>query len=285
LGLVVGLLAYAAATVFGAPSLLTLGRWRMRYPRLALAAWHGVFVSGLVAACGSLVISIVLALSLSKTGSGSSSASGSWFGPTVIVLCAWGALAAVGGLAALIFTRAEPMKAALRAANEQLMLLSATSAYRTVSVGGVTVTFVQSELPVAVSMPGPERTVVITSRIEAVLPPAQVRAVIEHERAHVVQRHGWIAQLAHLNLLCVPKLLGAREFEQATQLLIELIADDCAARVCGADAVSAALTTVGSLTGDESMGLRALRVRARPPRATGLSPARRGADAAPERAF
>jgi Zn-dependent protease with chaperone function len=269
--IVVALLGYCAVTVFGAPLLLTLGRWRLTFPRLALALWHGVFLSGLLAACGSLVLSVVLALSL---GDADPSGSSQWLGPTVLVVCGWGALGAIGAIAALVFTRAEPMKAALREANDQFMLLAASSSYRRVRVRGVTVTFVESDLPIALSIPGAERCIVITSRIESELAAGQVRAVIEHERTHVVQRHGWIAQLAHLNLVCLPNLLGAREFEQATQLLIELIADDGAARVCGADDVADALVTVGAIQGDESMALRALRVRTHPPRRTGWAATR-----------
>jgi predicted Zn-dependent protease len=99
--------------------------------------------------------------------------------------------------------------------------------------------------------------------MEDELTPGQVRAVIEHERAHLVGGHAWITQVARLNAACLPRLQGAREFQSAVRLLVELIADDAAARVCGRAEVAGALAALGSVRQDEGLMLRSRRVAAR----------------------
>lgn len=265
----------AIAAVFVAPLPLIGGRWRMRYPRMALALWHGVLSAGLLAAVGSLVWSLTLAISLHRSALPATK----WFDPTVMALFGWVGLAAIGGLFALVFSRAEPLLHTHRRSREEFDLLAATAAQRTVGIHGVQVVFIESELPFAVSFGGHDRRVLVTSRLEAELTAAEVRAVIEHERAHVVQRHGWVVQLAQLNRLCVPRLFGAREFERATHLLVELIADDTSARVCGARDVASSLAKLGALQGNESMMLRGRRIASHPPR---LRERVRGAAGLPE---
>ena len=258
------LLVAAAAAVFVAPLPLTLGSWRMRFPRLALFLWHGVFVAGLAAAFASLVLSLALAVTLdSGTGNGHG-----WLGPTVIVVAGWIGLVSVGGVLALVFSRMEPITNALRQTQEQFNLLAASAAYRSVRIGRVDVVFIDSDLPMALSFAGPRARILVASRLEDELSPAELRAVIEHERAHVTGRHGFIAQLAQLNRACLPGLLGAREFHRATQLLIELIADDSAARVCGVANTVGALDRLGRIQDNAAMILRARRLESRPPRSS-----------------
>jgi Zn-dependent protease with chaperone function len=253
---VAGLLVYAVLVALTSPLLLARGTWRITYPRLALGLWNVAFLSGLTALAASLCWSIVLV-----TGAPSSkSVPSGWLGPTVIVVFAWVGLAAVGGFAALVVARAEPMDAAKRRANEQLMLLEATAAYRTTRVSGILVNFVDCAAPLAVSFAGGDRRIVVTSAMETELSSAQLRSAIEHERAHLTHHHGLVSSLAQLNHACLPKLFGAQEFERSAHLLIELIADDQAARICGVTDTANTLVRVGKLRGSESMELRAQRL-------------------------
>ena len=253
---VVGLLGYAIFAALTSPLLLARGTWRITYPRLALGLWNVAFLSGLAALIASLCWSITLVMS---TPSSKSVPSG-WFGPTVIVVFAWVGLAVAGGVGALVLSRLEPMDAAKRRANEQLTLLEATAAYRTSRVSGTLVNFVDCAAPLAVSFAGADRRIVVTSALEAGLAPGQLRSVIEHERTHLTHHHGLIGSLAQLNHACLPKLFGAQEFERSAHLLVELIADDQAARVCGVTDTANALVRVGKLRGSEAMGLRAERL-------------------------
>jgi Zn-dependent protease with chaperone function len=253
---VVGLLGYAILAALTSPLLLARGSWRITYPRLALGLWNIAFISGLAALVASLgwSVAFVMATPASK------SVPSEWFGPTIVVVFAWVGLAAAGGIGAIVFSRLEPMDAAKRRANEQLTILEATAAYRTIRVSGVVVNFVDCSAPLAVSFAGADRRILVTSALEAGLTPAQLRSVIEHERTHLTHRHGLIGSLAQLNLACLPKLLGAREFERSAHLLVELIADDQAARVCGIPDTANALVRVSKLRGSEAMELRAQRL-------------------------
>lgn len=251
-----GLLGFAVAAALASPMLLSRGAWRVRLPRLALALWLVAFGSGLLALLGSLGWSIVLAMGTHA----SRSVPTGWFGPTVIVVFAWVGLATLGGVIALVVARVEPMDAAKRRANQQLILLEATSSYLHNDVSGVRVNYVDCSAPLAMSFSGRDRRIVVTSKLEDELTPTQLRSVIEHERAHLTDHHALVAGLSQLNLACLPKLLGAREFERSAHLLIELIADDRAARVCGVVDTANALVRVGKLRGSESMELRARRL-------------------------
>jgi Zn-dependent protease with chaperone function len=217
---VVGLLGYAILAALTSPLLLARGSWRITYPRLALGLWNIAFISGLAALVASLGWSVAFVMATPA----SKSVPSEWFGPTIVVVFAWVGLAAAGGIGAIVFSRLD------------------------------------CSAPLAVSFAGADRRILVTSALEAGLTPAQLRSVIEHERTHLTHRHGLIGSLAQLNLACLPKLLGAREFERSAHLLVELIADDQAARVCGIPDTANALVRVSKLRGSEAMELRAQRL-------------------------
>lgn len=264
--LIGGLLATAAVLIIGAPRILTVGAWRMRFPRLALAIWHSAFLVGVAALLGSLVVAVATSMMLPSGGRDA------WVEPTVLVLFGWGGLTIVGAVIALVAAQAEPLANADRRTQMQFSLLAAAS--RCQQVHGIDVVIVDSALPIAVSVPGPDARVVVASCLERELSKSELRAVIEHERAHLIQHHGAILRLAQLNRACLPGLLASRELDRTTNLLIELIADDTAARAVGAVNTANALVKVGNLRSDESMLLRARRLASRPP-AGSMSTARR----------
>jgi Zn-dependent protease with chaperone function len=99
--------------------------------------------------------------------------------------------------------------------------------------------------------------------MEETLTVSQLQAVLAHEYAHLRQWHGWAVRIAQINALCLPRVLPGRALQRATVLLIELAADDAAARQAGAAHLANALTVLANTTGDESMHLRAVRLTAR----------------------
>lgn len=258
LAVVGGLLGAAVVLVAVAPVILSRGRWQIDYPKTALALWHAAFLGGLASAAASLIWSMLLVTTMGHTHTGN------WLEPTILVIAGWGGLAVFGAALALVMSKAEPLAQAERALHIQLSVLAATN--RCHAVRGVPVVVIDSELPVAFSVSGEDARILVTTRLEQELTAGQLRAVIEHERAHVVQRHGLIAQLAQLNRSCVPVLPGARVLEKKTKFLIELIADDAAAKATGAANTANALVRVGVLQGDASFTLRARRIANRPPR-------------------
>jgi Zn-dependent protease with chaperone function len=265
----VGALVLAAIIlVLAAPLVLADGAWRMKRPRLALTAWHATFLGGVLCLAASLAVSVLAAVA---QGRGQLS---NWVEPTALVVFGWVGLAAVGGLIAVLFAHAEPLSHADRRLQAEFTLLAAASTSTCHEVRGVEVVTVESSAPIALSLPGPESRIVVSSHLTEALSAPQLRAVIEHERAHLVQRHALVSQIAYLNRVCLPMLPAARELERTTSLLVELIADDEAARQVGAVNTANALLIVGELSGDEAMALRARRVASRPPRGSLSSSAR-----------
>ena len=256
MGVVLALLISGAGLMFGAPVVVRRVPW-VRRPGLALWLWCGSHLLGLAGVAASLVVALWVAMVDDR--SGPPEQSGALTATSVVVFC-WVGLVSVGALGSLVLSRSEPLTAEQRHHGLIMTLLARTSTYRRQVVGRVTVLFVRDERPVAVSLPGSRPRVMVTSRLEEELTAGQLRAVIEHECAHLTRRHGWIVQLARLNAACLPALPSARRFEQATRLLVELIADDVAARRCGREDLVQALQRLGALTGDDGMLLRAHRV-------------------------
>jgi hypothetical protein len=213
-----------------------------------------------------LVTSLVVTIGTVITMAGVAEAPHGWLVPTALEIFGWVGLAGVGGFASLVLSTAAPLADVERRLNTQFTLLAASTACRNIRVRGVRVAVVPSSLPLAFCAPGADGGILVSSRLERDLSPEQFRAILEHERAHMRHRHGRIIQLAQLNHLCLPMIPGARHLEEATRLLIELIADDASARHVGAVNTANALLKVGTLRGDDSMLLRARRVAARPPR-------------------
>ena len=121
---------------------------------------------------------------------------------------------------------------------------------------------VRSEQNSAVAVPGRRPVIVVSSHLRDTLSPAQLEAVVEHERGHLVQHHHLLLQLAHLQYRCAPVLPCARSLEQSLHLLVELAADDHAARRCGRRTTATALRALGTATGDDGLRLRAHRLEA-----------------------
>nr|WP_279672311.1 M56 family metallopeptidase [Flexivirga meconopsidis] len=105
------------------------------------------------------------------------------------------------------------------------------------------------------------RRIIVTSALRERLTTGQLRTVLEHERAHLRRRHHLVLRLAGLNRACFPSLRGARAFGKSVHLLVEMSADDHAARVCGVDATASALERVAELQDLPSATLRARRLR------------------------
>jgi len=256
---VVAPLLVAVAVIFLAPQLVSQGAWRIARPRLALRVWLCAFAAGAVA----MLISLVAALGeilFSFSGSSGASSHG-WVAPIAVTLFGWIGLGSVGALAALTLARYEPLSAAERRAAMHLVLAAAGSTYRREMLRGVDVSFVDATRPAAMATRATGRQIVVSRGLEQLLDAAELRSVLEHERAHLTEGHDRLVRLTRLNLACFPALRGARSFERDVRLLIELAADDIAAHRCGVPASAGALEALATATADESVALRAARLR------------------------
>jgi hypothetical protein len=112
-------------------------------------------------------------------------------------------------------------------------------------------------------VPGRPGTIVITSSALRRLSPAQLAAVLAHERAHLSGRHHFAVSFAHAVHRSAPRVKLLALVEQETRRLVEYIADDAALRSPGgAPALVAALAVLagglGVVGGTPAFALGAL---------------------------
>ncbi|MEU5155157.1 M48 family metalloprotease [Glycomyces sp. NPDC021274] len=256
IALALTLVAYALTTLAAAPLLVGRGRWRVHRPGLALAVWFAMFFSGLTAAVGSLAAAVAAALDQVLAAHRDSD---SLMGLLAVIALCWLGFGPLGAVLFVVTERTRPILLRERATREELTELVRRLRYRTERFGDLTVGFLRYERAFACTLQGPDLDVLVSSRAASALTRAELAAVVEHERAHVDLRHGLVLRLAEVNAACLPRVRAAAEMMRSSALLVELVADDVAARRCGA-AVAGALRTLGTLEDDESMLLRAKRL-------------------------
>jgi Zn-dependent protease with chaperone function len=104
----------------------------------------------------------------------------------------------------------------------------------------------EDERAIAYCLPGLRPRIVLSDGTLTLLPPHELMAVIEHERAHAHERHG----LVMLPMAGLTSLLGwipyARRAPLEVALLLEMAADDYAARRATRRSLAAALVHMSS---------------------------------------
>ncbi|GAA4613564.1 M56 family metallopeptidase [Actinoallomurus liliacearum] len=238
------LLGHALLLATAGTAALRRAGWPSRAPRLAIAAWLGMSAS--------IVGSLILAgLNATTAATRAGVAPGRCYGP-VHWPCApdafseMGVLAATGAVAALAVTARVTwcLIAEFRtAARERGLRLDALALVgRADTRLGVTV--VDHATAAAYCVPGRRGRIVVTSGALAALDDAQLTAVLAHERAHLRQRHH-LALTASQALVRafgpLPPFTTARE---QLAFLVELAADDAAAKRSGRLTVAESLLTL-----------------------------------------
>lgn len=242
----------AIALLLLAPVALTTGQWQVRRPKLALAGWFGSFFIGALCA-GAMVVSLVVAAV-------TTTASTSLTKAVATAVFSWLALAVAGAIIALVFAFTEPLNASQRATLRKMAPTAVSREKRD------EFTFVRFEVaePFACAVPGRLPQILVSTGLEDLLSAPQLQAVLAHEYAHLRHRHGWVVRIAELNALCLPRFFSAgHRLKQATLLLVELAADDTAAKQAGAVNLANALWHMSQETGDAGMLLRAQRLTLR----------------------
>lgn len=256
------------ATTFAAPIVLAPRGWTMRRPAVALRAWLAALLLACVAGLTSAGLLSGAALIPGTNPDGIA---------TAVFVALWGLLIAAGALIALVATRCGGIAGAIRRDTLSADLIRVHHGQPLGHVGGLPITVIPAARPAAFgSCSAFGRHIVLTTALVESLSPDQVRAVAEHERAHLVGFHQWLVRLGSLNRACFPRLPCARSLDRSIRLLTELVADDAAADACGRECVSAALLTMARLTADESLIARGRRVQR-----TGAATRRMAIEAAP----
>lgn len=233
-----GLGAIALLLGAGAGPLLGRASWCRLPPRVAALAWLGALTGTLAALCG--VVALVLTGRRGLLHRAAEWPADCWHHHEGIA----GPAAYGLNLALLAITVTVTGVAARRYRRTVLQRRRHQEALRfVVRLPGdmEDVCVVDHPVPVAYCFPARKRPIVVSSGTLDTLEDIQLQAVLAHERAHLRYRH-------HLFLAAVDALAAAlfwlptfRDARRRLPALLEMTADDVAARRCGRQAVAMAL--------------------------------------------
>lgn len=235
--------ALALILVVASPAVLMLRPWQLRHPRTALTLWYAALALGVTLAVAAVASTIFLAtISTSHTAAGDAAA---------LSITAWLLLGLMGAVAGFVLTAASST--------------SGRGFRRDIAVSreerdGFTLVRFDDAVPHAYSLPGSHPEIFYSSTLRSCLSQSEFAAVIAHEYAHLRHHHGAALRIAELNAACLPFLPAGRALRRATKLLIELAADDAAARQVGPAHLANALARLAAHTGEVSLAIRAERL-------------------------
>ncbi|MEC5179955.1 M56 family metallopeptidase [Arthrobacter sp. CG_A4] len=237
----------AIALAWPVPIVLSRARWPARSPFTAMLLWQAIALAG-----GLSMIGAMLVYGLEPIGGNLLAGLGALAGmvlrnePTT-ALGFWHvfALSAAALLTAhLVFTLLltyYKIQRQRRRHRELLELLASPSA------DGPRTMVLNLESPVAYCLPGGARSVtVLSDGLLAALEPAELRAVLIHENAHLSQRHHLLLWAFAAWRQALPWLPTTRLAQDAVNSLIEMLADDVALKTESKSTLIRAIAIVAS---------------------------------------
>lgn len=222
------------------PSRLAAADWPRRSPAAALLLWQAVGITA-----GLLAVEAIVTVALAPAGPTHAEAAQAvvdgraptrWWSVVAAVIAAVLVLRLVS-----VFTVSAVRTLRARHRNRVLVDLVAT---RNPLLPGTRV--VDHDLPLAYCLPGLRPRVVLSRGVLALLREDEVRAVLAHEDAHVVQRHDLVVLPFSAFGTTFPRLRPVRTASEQVALLVEMLADDRAARLHPPDVLARALYKVGT---------------------------------------
>jgi len=239
-----GVLAIALA--WPVPLLLARSAWPRRSPAAALVLWQAIAIAG-----GLSMIGALLTFGLAPFGTDLLSAVVNLFtggvqrieSANAIALC--GAALLAGHLLLNLATTIVRAERQRRRHAQLVTLLSSPLDSGT--------RLIDSPAPVAYCLPGALSTVtVVSAGLIDLLDDDEMRAVIEHEKAHATQRHDIVLVLFRAWYASLPWFPIAFRAQREVGMLIEMLADDRARRVVDDSVLARAIALVGSGRGDRA---------------------------------
>ncbi|HPZ94585.1 MAG TPA: M48 family metalloprotease [Mycobacterium sp.] len=261
------LLLYVAAVLMIGPTVLVRITAGGSAPRLAITAWLTAIVT--VIGCSIAVVALVLV-----------EAAGHWDNPDellasclerlrVIALGHAGGVAQVVAIAAMAFIVASLIAVIMRLNRALSRMRSDTLAHAdgVRLVGrpiGSDVVIIDAPAPAAYCVAGRPPAIVVTTAALTALDQSQLNAVIAHERAHLKGRHAYLVAAVRGLTTALPTI---RLFDSAAMhvsSLLEMCADDAAARAYGRrPLLDGLLTLSGAGTPAHGLAAAAISVLAR----------------------
>jgi Zn-dependent protease with chaperone function len=253
---------YALAVAWLTPALLFRLTTRGISPRLGLAAWSAAMASAGVAALiavGFLVRAAVagwsgLAAAVCRSVAGGACAPAVYRSAIFESALALAAIAAALAVVAMAWRYGRSVQQAQRRTRAHAEVARITGR----RLPGVSATVVlDAAQPAAYCVAGRPATIVLTSGALAVLDPAQLAAVLAHERAHLAGRHHLLIAMTRALGACLPGVPVFTGGPAEVARLAEMCADDAAARHSGRPTLIAALLAMGTGTAVPAAALAA----------------------------
>ncbi len=253
-------LACLAAGTVPAATALVSAHWPQRSPAAAILLWQALGLCWGLAAVGTLAAAGAVPARYGIAGGALAGASHALRAVSISHGTAAGVIAAVrllsiaaaaALLALLCWVLLAAFGAVFRARRRQRMLLSLL-AHGDPKVPGALV--VDHAPAAAYCVPGLRSHIVISAGTLDLLDQAELAAVLDHERAHLRERHDLVLLPFTALRRAFPRASLVQQALCSVSLLIEMLADDYARRKCPAREVATALIRVGALGGDAPSG-------------------------------
>lgn len=242
-----GLLAFAILLAVMAPKMVA-ATWTDRAPRLAVCAWQAISV-GIVTAA--VLAGLTLIVPASAISGGLAAFLDACATTIAHVYSSPGRVPGLvlGGLLAV----AVPSRLALMALRQvarnrverrRLRFSVLLGAHRSRHLGAHVVDCQQAA---AFCIPGRHATIVLTTAALERLSADELAGVLAHERAHLRGRHHVPVSAARILARAFPRLPVFRHARAETERLVELVADDAAAREVDRVEVASALVSLAGM--------------------------------------
>ncbi|MFF1904576.1 M56 family metallopeptidase [Kitasatospora sp. NPDC058218] len=232
-----------------APRLLARARWAEREPVLALLVWQCLVVAVLLCCALSLVLAASAALPALRELIFTGAPRGVEAAYALQEAEGWGrlcaAILAAGGVqTVLALTREVRSAKALR--NRRHAQLASRAPELPESIDTLKhrrerLVVLENIRPEAWSLPGHNSRLVVTTGALQQLTDRELAAVLSHERGHVRARHHWLSQCSQALASGFPGVGVFSAFRDQVGELVELAADDRAARRHGRHTTAVAL--------------------------------------------
>lgn len=234
------LAALAVALAWPVPLLLARAGWPARSPAAALVLWQAIAIAG-----GLSMIGALLTFGLAPFGPDLLTATRNLVTGEVDRIESWNALALCGAALltghlvlnlVLTVVRSERQ----RRRHEQLVRLLSSP-----HESGARL--IDSPAPVAYCLPGALSSItVVSAGLLDLLDEGELRAVVEHEKAHVTQRHDVVLVAFRAWYASLPWFPIAFRAQREVGLLVEMLADDTARRTVPDGVLARAIVLVGA---------------------------------------
>ncbi len=261
------LLLYTVAVLVAAPRLLPALTSDGAAPRLGAAAWLtaiGTVLGSWLAAAVMLIVEvvdrkahprIVIASCLARLQNIVSGGAG--IAPRIMLIVITSVVMLVAAITGVRLARAALRLRAQAHDHAQAVRLVG---YRT---GEADVVMVEAAKPAAYCVAGRPPAIVVTSAARAALDDGQLAAVLAHERAHLTGHHGLIVAALRSLAAVFPRLSLMTAGAQQVSGLLEMCADDAAARRHSRRALLSGLITLVAAAPTEALAAADVAVLAR----------------------